>query len=69
MLKKSNIENYSFFVIIAYHKPGHKHWLEQTGHREEAASGGQPQSVSVSVRKAWTGTAAQEAMPVRKEKA
>lgn len=53
--------------MITYHRPGHRHWLEQTGRREVEAGGGQSLSVSESVQRAWTGTAALEEKPVREE--
>lgn len=55
-------------VVIAYHKPGRRHWLEQTGHKAEEAGDEQPRSASGSVRKAWPGTAAREVTPVQEEK-
>lgn len=54
--------------MIAYHKPGRRRWLEQTGHKAEEADGERPRSVSGSVRKAWPGTAAREVTPVQEEK-
>lgn len=53
--------------MITYHRPGYRHWLEQTGRREVEAGGGQPLSVSESVQKAWTGTAALGERPLREE--
>lgn len=51
-------------VVIAYHRPGHRHWLEQRGHKVEEAGGERSPSASGSVQKAWPGTAAREATPV-----
>lgn len=42
--------------MTTYHRPGRRHWLGQTGHREVEAGGEQPPSESVPVQKAWTGT-------------
>lgn len=55
--------------MITHHRPGRRHWLEQTGRREVEAGGGQPLSVSESVQKAWTGTAALGERPVIEERA
>lgn len=55
--------------MIAHHRPGHRHWLEQTGRREVEAGGGQPLSVSESVQKAWRGTVALGEKPVKEERA
>lgn len=53
--------------MFTYHRLGHRHWLEQTGRKEVEAGGGQPLSVSESVQKAWTGTAALGERPVKEE--
>lgn len=61
----------SIFVVaavIAYHKPGRRHWLEQRGHKAEEAGGERPPSASGSVQKAWPGTAARAATPVQEER-
>ena len=55
--------------MITDRMPGHRHWLEQTGHREAEGDGGQPQSVSESVHKAWTDTPALGERPEREHRA
>lgn len=55
-------------VVIAYHKPGRRHWLEQRGHKAGEAGGERSRSVSGSVQKAWPGTAAREATPSQEER-
>lgn len=55
-------------VVIAHHKLGRRHWLEQTGRKAEGAGGERSQSVSGSVQKALPGTAAREATPVQERK-
>lgn len=38
--------------MTTHHRPGRRHWLEQTGHTEVEGDGEQPPSVSESVQKA-----------------
>lgn len=53
--------------MITYHRPGHKHWLEQTTHTEVEEDDGQSLSVSASVHKALTGTPALGGRPVKRQ--
>ncbi len=55
--------------MITYRRLGRMHWLEQTGRREVEGGGGRSLSVSGSVQKAWTDTAALGERPVKEERA
>lgn len=54
--------------MITYHRPGHRHWLEQTRHTEVEEDGVQSLFVSESVQKAWTGTPALVGRPVKEDR-